>query len=53
MWAGTAQFLIDQEGGRVQRLRPPHWTDYPPAATYKDNQDFISKRYERLGAGTC
>lgn len=21
--------MIDQEGGRVQRLRPPHWTDYP------------------------
>ncbi len=24
--------LIDQEGGRVQRLRPPHWTNYPPAS---------------------
>jgi len=21
--------MIDQEGGRVQRLRPPHWDDYP------------------------
>jgi len=21
--------LIDQEGGRVQRLRPPHWQSYP------------------------
>jgi beta-N-acetylhexosaminidase len=21
--------LIDQEGGRVQRLRPPHWASYP------------------------
>ena len=21
--------LIDQEGGRVQRLRPPHWREYP------------------------
>lgn len=21
--------LIDQEGGRVRRLRPPHWPDYP------------------------
>lgn len=27
-----APVLIDQEGGRVQRLRPPHWPDYPPAA---------------------
>lgn len=23
--------LIDQEGGRVARLRPPHWAKYPPA----------------------
>ena len=23
--------LIDQEGGRVQRLKPPHWRAYPPA----------------------
>ncbi len=22
--------LIDQEGGRVQRLRPPHWRDFQP-----------------------
>ena len=26
--------LIDQEGGRVRRLRPPHWPDYPPAARF-------------------
>lgn len=25
---GNAPVLIDQEGGRVQRLRPPHWEDY-------------------------
>lgn len=24
--------LIDQEGGRVARLKPPHWPAYPPAA---------------------
>lgn len=23
--------LIDQEGGRVQRLKAPHWTQFPPA----------------------
>lgn len=23
--------LIDQEGGRVQRMRSPHWRDWPPA----------------------
>ncbi len=27
-----APVLIDQEGGRVRRLRPPHWPDYPAAA---------------------
>ncbi len=26
--------LIDQEGGRVQRLRPPHWRDMPVASRY-------------------
>jgi len=29
-----APVLIDQEGGRVQRLRPPHWPDYPPAEPF-------------------
>ncbi len=24
--------LVDQEGGRVARLRPPHWRRHPPAA---------------------
>jgi beta-N-acetylhexosaminidase len=31
-----APVLIDQEGGRVQRLKPPHWTNFPPAKTYGD-----------------
>jgi beta-N-acetylhexosaminidase len=26
--------LIDQEGGRVARLRPPHWPAFPPAAAF-------------------
>lgn len=28
--------LIDQEGGRVQRLRPPHWRAYAPMKYYGD-----------------
>ncbi len=29
-----APVLIDQEGGRVQRLRPPEWRRYPAAADF-------------------
>src|SRR5580698_1635626 len=29
-----APVLIDQEGGRVQRLGPPDWPSYPPGAAY-------------------
>jgi beta-N-acetylhexosaminidase len=29
---GDAPVLIDQEGGRVARLGPPHWPSYPAAA---------------------
>ena len=31
-WA--APVLVDQEGGRVQRLGPPHWPIFPPGARY-------------------
>ncbi len=27
----AAVLLVDQEGGRVARLRPPHWRAHPPA----------------------
>ena len=30
----NAPVLIDQEGGRVARLGPPHWPVYPPGATF-------------------
>ena len=30
----AAPVLIDQEGGRVQRLGPPHWRAAPPAAAF-------------------
>src|SRR5450631_4846387 len=30
----VAPVLVDQEGGRVQRLGPPHWPVYPPGAVY-------------------
>jgi beta-N-acetylhexosaminidase len=32
--AADAPVLIDQEGGRVQRLGPPHWPVYPAGAVF-------------------
>ncbi|MBV9261771.1 MAG: glycoside hydrolase family 3 protein, partial [Pseudolabrys sp.] len=31
--------LVDQEGGRVQRLGPPHWPAYPPGAIFGELYD--------------
>lgn len=48
-----APILIDQEGGRVQRLGPPHWGRYPPARAYGDlagNDPLLQREITRLGA---
>lgn len=47
-----APILIDQEGGRVQRMGPPHWPKYPPAEAYlKATNDVLTAReLVRLGA---
>src|SRR5215467_4218167 len=47
-----APVLVDQEGGRVQRLGPPHWSTYPPGATYGavfDRDPDAGLRAARLG----
>ena len=31
-----AVLMVDQEGGRVARLRPPHWRAHPPAAALRE-----------------
>jgi len=31
-----APVLVDQEGGRVQRLKPPHWPKYPAPKLFGD-----------------
>src|SRR5215472_18070741 len=49
---GEAPVLIDQEGGRVQRLGPPHWPNYPPGAAYGaafDPNHDAGQRAARLG----
>lgn len=35
----NAPVLIDQEGGRVQRLAAPHWPTYPAGAAYGELYD--------------
>lgn len=48
-----APVLIDQEGGRVQRLGPPHWRRYPAAQRYLEAaRGDLSKAVDlaRLGA---
>jgi beta-N-acetylhexosaminidase len=39
-----APVLIDQEGGRVQRLGPPHWPVYPPGAVFSRLYDVDSAK---------
>src|SRR5262245_7573068 len=43
-----APVLIDQEGGRVQRLGPPLWPSYPAAAVY--GRPFAGDRAAGLAA---
>lgn len=48
-----APVLIDQEGGRVQRLGPPFWPKYPPGAAYlqaTQGDVYAARELVRLGA---
>jgi beta-N-acetylhexosaminidase len=45
-----APVLIDQEGGRVARLRPPHWRAYPAAARLGSLPDPLAETASRLCA---
>lgn len=36
---GETLMFIDQEGGRVQRLAPPHWRQFPSVAHYAERDD--------------
>lgn len=48
----AAPVLIDQEGGRVQRLGPPHWPKYPTGRAYGQiaaNDPLTGQALARLG----
>ena len=47
----NAPVLIDQEGGRVQRMGPPHWRKYPAASKFSilyDSDPLKALKYVRL-----
>ena len=41
--APDAPVLVDQEGGQVQRFRPPYWPNYPAGAAFGRLYDIDSK----------
>ncbi|HEY8384278.1 MAG TPA: beta-N-acetylhexosaminidase [Microvirga sp.] len=48
-----APILIDQEGGRVQRMGPPHWPKYPPGNVFGrlyNGDRWAQREMARLGA---
>jgi beta-N-acetylhexosaminidase len=48
-----APVLVDQEGGRVQRLGPPHWRRFPPGRAYGElasHDPMFRREIARLGA---
>jgi beta-N-acetylhexosaminidase len=48
-----APVLIDQEGGRVQRLKAPHWPAYPAGRAYgriAGDDPLLKREITRLGA---
>jgi beta-N-acetylhexosaminidase len=49
----NAPILIDQEGGRVQRMGPPHWPSYPSGSAYGGlhaSDPVVRRELTRLGA---
>lgn len=48
-----APVLIDQEGGRVQRLRPPHWPDFPSPQTYGQTSESLEACVKGLADVQC
>lgn len=52
IWAATGRstlIFIDQEGGRVRRLKPPNWPDFPAPAIHGQ----LYQRDRELGLESC
>jgi beta-N-acetylhexosaminidase len=48
-----APILVDQEGGRVARLRPPHWAAHPPAAVFEGRPEAAAEANAALLGMAC
>ena len=48
-----APILVDQEGGRVARLRPPHWPAFPPPASFENRNPSAAEANATLLAMEC
>jgi beta-N-acetylhexosaminidase len=49
----AAPILVDQEGGRVARLRPPHWTAFPPPASFEGGPAAAAEANAALLGAEC
>ena len=49
----AAPILVDQEGGRVARLRPPHWAAYPPPASFEHGPEAAAEANAALLGADC
>jgi len=47
----NAPVLIDQEGGRVQRMGPPHWRKYPAARAFGELPHTLQSREDLIRDG--
>ncbi len=50
---GDAPILVDQEGGRVARLRPPHWAAYPTPASFEGGPAAAAEANAALLGAEC
>jgi beta-N-acetylhexosaminidase len=48
-----APILVDQEGGRVARLRPPHWAAYPTPASFEGGPAAAAEANAALLGAEC
>ncbi len=49
----AAPILVDQEGGRVARLRPPHWAEHPAPCVFEGLEEAAAEANAALLGAAC